>query len=1304
MNRTFKVAKSLTRGTVVTSEKASSYQGKAVKTVVAAAVAALVAGTAMAAEETSALEIANKLDITAGKTLTVTQAFGGNGTNGIEEWVLNGGELSVKNTQVYHKQSGVPASTDTASLTINSGKLSVTADKAAKASIDVNQLAIKGGEVTLTGYAEPAADDTAGATDYRATLGAYGSFAMTGGTVTINKAGMLWYSSDVSDDGTMKLSGGTINLAGGKLAAGDKTNADKISLEGTNVNVTAASTIQAAVVEQSAGTLSIGEKGALTVKVRDGATHNVATTYKLSGGNITIAEGGTLDVQQSSFVVSGGTVDNSGLLKTTTLSVEGATVNTAFTKKNFEVGTVNLKKGVLNLAALNFRVDGKTITEELPGDRLLLNNGTWNLAGGELQVAGKKYEGEVKIGRSDEYATVNVTGVYTFDKVSFGSSNKVTDKTASKVSVGSADAAGSLTINDLDLTNGAVEVANKGTLTVGKVSAVDKGTVKNEGTIETAYANLVKEETADGTTTYTATAFGTLVSGNDDSGKLQDSSVTDTVSLEKYRAIASKLGNKFTFTKANFANVDKDGKETKLDLADIGGKAGPTNFNRSDVVATYKTGTPDFNGTTYLNHDLVIGSLEVVKAEGNTKKLTSLTIGNETTNTLTLRGNKDGRVIIGAAEDNKPVEVTFRKVNLGAEETDSGTIENAVKFTADSAVTGTFTLAGGATVNSTVTINNGALDAAWYEGTGSVTIADGTFAVLGNKPVTENKPAATAENPAETPTFTNAVKVQVVTFDKTNAKNLGVLSIGASSEAANAAVAGAYDETDGKSVIYLAKQAVFGNAATALTVGDTNQATDILVDVAGVAGTTGFAAKDGAVQNGLTVASGKTAAVKLLGVLDAPASAYDGKAGAKTFKLASSATENGLTVDYGTMFYGTSSDYTSQGTVAADGTISFVRNENYDELLDYTYQGGNAKADLDAVQSSGNQLTEAVTKQLTGYIAEVKASKAYTDIKDAKEQQAYLKDQIYNFLDQVDAASVMAVVGGVFSTTLDVNDQVTGALERRTSLANLNAPRTTGFTPWVDVFGTTNEGKRVFGDGMGYEADIYGAVLGFDYTAACGGVLGLAVNAGQADANSVGLGVAKVDNDSDFYGVSIYGAQTFGDFNVKADFGYTQLSNDLSTNTVFGQVKESQDADVLTFGVGAEYLVKFGSVNVVPHAGLRVSRISVDDSKFGATYDDLTVYQLPLGVAFSGTFDTNGWKVAPTVDVTFVPTFGDKDAEYQFVGASDSVRVFDSNPVRATLGVAAQKDAWTFGVNYGLTAGSDDRLNNAFNANVRYSF
>ncbi len=294
--------------------------------------------------------------------------------------------------------------------------------------------------------------------------------------------------------------------------------------------------------------------------------------------------------------------------------------------------------------------------------------------------------------------------------------------------------------------------------------------------------------------------------------------------------------------------------------------------------------------------------------------------------------------------------------------------------------------------------------------------------------------------------------------------------------------------------------------------------------------------------------------------------------------------------------------------------------------------------------------------------------------------------------------SNMAVFGGAFTTALDVNDQVTAAVSRRTS-----AQRAEGFTPWVDVFGTTNEAKRLYGNGAGYEADIYGAVLGFDYTAACGGTLGVAFNVGQADSNSVGTGV-KVDNDADFYGFSLYGAQTFGDFNVKADLGYTQISNDLSSTGAFGTVKESLDSNVFTFGLGTEYLAKFGALNITPHAGIRLSRIDMDDSKYGADYDAMTVYQLPLGVAFSGNFDVNGWKLAPMVDLSVVPAFGDKDAVASFYGNDVTTRVVDTNPIQATLGVSAQNGAWTFGLNYGLTAGGDDRMNNAFNANLRYSF
>ena len=303
------------------------------------------------------------------------------------------------------------------------------------------------------------------------------------------------------------------------------------------------------------------------------------------------------------------------------------------------------------------------------------------------------------------------------------------------------------------------------------------------------------------------------------------------------------------------------------------------------------------------------------------------------------------------------------------------------------------------------------------------------------------------------------------------------------------------------------------------------------------------------------------------------------------------------------------------------------------------------------------------------------------------------------------AQTNMAVLGGAFSTSFDINDQIRNTIDRRSSLANLNVARNaTGITPWVDVMGTWNTADGLYGS-SGYEADIYGATLGADYTASCGAILGAAISIGQADANSVDAST-KVDNDVDFWGVSFYGSHRIGNVNGKFDIGYVSTSNDLSSSSAyFGTVKESLDADIFTVGVGAEYLATVGSLNVVPHAGIRWSSLDMDDSKYGADYDKMNLFQMPIGVAFSGTFDMTGWKVAPMLDISVVPTFGDKDAVASYAGGiQETVRVVDSNPVQMTLGVNATVDAWTLGVNYGLSAGSDERLNNAFNFNARYTF
>ena len=170
------------------------------------------------------------------------------------------------------------------------------------------------------------------------------------------------------------------------------------------------------------------------------------------------------------------------------------------------------------------------------------------------------------------------------------------------------------------------------------------------------------------------------------------------------------------------------------------------------------------------------------------------------------------------------------------------------------------------------------------------------------------------------------------------------------------------------------------------------------------------------------------------------------------------------------------------------------------------------------------------------------------------------------------------------------------------------------------------------------------------------------------------------------------------------DIGYTKVKNDISMNTVIGGFSEKLDGDLFTVGLGAEYLAKAGAVNVVPHAGIRYTRVDMDNSKFGTKYDAMGLFQMPIGVTFSSAFETAGWTLAPKFDITVVPAFGDKDAEFDWYGATDSVRVVDSNPVQATLGLDATNGAWSFGLNYKLGVGTDSRMNNSFNANVRYTF
>ena len=1320
MNRTYKVAKSLTRGVVVTSEKASSYQGKAVKTVVAAAVSSLLAGVAMAADTaTNELDPANTLEITTGKTVTIKDtAFGGSSTEqGLVNWTVNGGTLTVDTARVYHKNFGtndpaVPTFEDEASLTINSGKV-VISSSTTGANIDVNQLVIKGGEVSLKG---------AGEGDARASLGAYGSFEMTGGTVNIYEHGNLWFCTDsragddAKIDGAMKLTGGTINLAGGQLAAGDSDDADVMSLAGTAVNVTAkGSVIKAYLTKQSAGAVVVTKDGALTVL----SGHSNEASYEMTGGTFDVAEGGSasfnlfLDVDGGKFTNSGtvtitgngeltvggtGVFTNSGkgVLTADTITIEeNGVLNTTYTKDTFKWKEITVAdNGVLNLDALNSRHDGQKIGSKdkdgnvLAGDRLLINAGTINLAGGELQVAGTKYEGDLKIGRSETKADITVTSDYSFNKVEFGSSNKVTGKTASTLTIGSTNKAGKLTIADLDLTDGAVTVNDGSTLTLGTVSAVDKGTLTNDGYLLTGISNLVKK---DGT----ATDFANKALKG--TGSVVETSITGEYSLEDLKKYAALLKDQEFIIKNGTLAKNADGSNHKL--SDVEGlvvfNSTVTNSTTTASVTKDTTvGALAFTPDAVKGKDVTIsGNLQLTGVNGEI--ITGVDADKTITINSTVNDGNDG-VMFGAEDDDlfsfAPVSVNNKVVvSDNSQLTTKGTV--------------TFAKAVDLKTSGKIEARNGVFTFDSIKG-GSVYNDGGSVIVKNAAPAAATGKSTTAET---------------VTYDKAFAldtqyagKNGAFFTFGqnkaskASTEALIRQYADLAADAEIGASLYVSERYDLANGGIALgtDVASTTKGTlsaaqgsYIVLDMGSIA-SKNYDPKTSGVFQG--VASGTVSGKILLTDLTADGFVKDEKTGDYSLDLGTNVTvtqENVIT----------DADFYKVNVSGSTVTLS-ADQEELDKLKDLGMNNAwLVEHDIKEMTNSGNFFANALiygNEALDAYYDNAKAEWAKiaeaeginADDETTDQYKAYWSAKDGYVAESEIVGSNMAVFGGAFTTALDVNDQVTAAVSRRTS-----AQRAEGFTPWVDVFGTTNEAKRLYGNGAGYEADIYGAVLGFDYTAACGGTLGVAFNVGQADGNSVGSG-AKVDNDADFYGVSLYGVQTFGDFNVKADLGYTQVSNDLSTNNVLGSYKESLDANVFTFGLGTEYLAKFGALNVTPHAGIRLSRIDMDDSKFGADYDTMTVYQLPLGVAFSGNFDVNGWKLAPMVDLSVVPAFGDKDVVASFYGNDVTTRVVDTNPIQATLGVSAQNGAWTFGLNYGLTAGGDDRMNNAFNANLRYSF
>ena len=1297
MNRTYKVAKSLTRGVVVTSEKASSYQGKAVKTVIAAA-AALVAGSAIAAPSYVApsdsitplvntdikLEDLNKnaetvwkhteanrstenflsetVDFSFDKTLWIVgdvNAYDSNfHANGL--WLDGEGKIGINTGTIYVTTANdaqywqVKAMGSNNGTIVNKGTIiaknavamALGSQKAEKKLQNDGLIVVEdqgrglelGGGANVTGSAE---------NNGRIVVGAPAKGATEIGAV---------YIGDGSVNNTFT------NNKGASIEAADAGYAIYFG-EGSNNTATlaAGSVTQGDIVVKSADSTN-------NIDIEKDASVTGDVIVKLGTAALTGAEGAAVD---GDLIAAAG----------------DATVDKELTFKNVTVGTAAVEKTDKTPAVA--ASDGSvTVSGELYADTVTLNT-----VGSAFTNNGYTELGTVT------FAKASTAGTGTRDTSANGFVNHGEAVIEKLVFVNGSD----VFTND---TNGSVEIGSVVVPLDSDGTEVALTGVTNKGTI---YTDLKTVAAKDEDGKWGATAFGTALKDS----SILDESITSDVTLDEYKEIIGVLGDKVALHSANITT--KDGGAISLTDAT---SVGSGDFGYAEVAGTYSTGTPNFE--PQISKALSFGSFTFTPASENTPAITSAALGN-TAHKITLRGDKNGNVINGVKND---VAVKLTNVDFGAEDEDRGTLQNDIVIAGDTKVVGSFTArdvqldnSGALTVEGNFTVDQ--LSKAANASSGAATVQEfGTLTVLGEK-----LPADADGKPAADQTLQIGDAAITVTANADDAGAYGSMLVAGNYTAAANAYHEAHEE---ENVVYVGQATTF-NGTVDFDKNSKSVQNAVVIDMAGLAADTSYKAvtadKDGVktdhnIVNAGTALSADKLVINNLQAVSHDSLKYDEEN--KVWTALVGNVNNTTSVDVGSLFF--NSTYT-------EGVLTF--NTDKELLADIRSLGLNTAGQIalstENLQFNQNAVADKIIFGLEELVtpsenvqqplkAEAEKLGLKLDFESGdyeltidptnadqvafdKKVQGVMDGLLTQLINAENAATNMAALGGAFTTALDINDQVTAAVSRRTS-----AQRTEGFTPWVDVFGTTNEAKRLYGNGAGYEADIYGAVLGFDYTAACGGTLGVAFNVGQADGNSVGSG-AKVDNDADFYGVSLYGAQTFGDFNVKADLGYTQVSNDLSTNNVLGSYKESLDANVFTFGLGTEYLAKFGALNVTPHAGIRLSRIDMDDSKYGADYDTMTVYQLPLGVAFSGNFDVNGWKLAPMVDLSVVPAFGDKDAVATYTGGIQSVtRVVDTNPIQATLGVSAQNGAWRFGLNYGLTAGGDDRMNNAFNANLRYSF
>ena len=1286
MNSTFKVVFNKARGALmVVNEVTSSVQAKGTKTVVAAAVATMiagVAGTAMAAEWEVApegLEAATDTVITDANWAAIKDQNAFELTSSDKE--AKKSWASVAKDQTFDKTlwvSGAGAKAHASGFGVSGEKVKFTNKgtiyvTSGKDGVNYQNDAIWAGNgATAINEGKIVAKD------------AYGMRVGTGDTASkIVNNGSIYVESTGAG---MELGGAANSEAvnNGLISVGDVNTESKQAEFGHGVLIQD----QTGAKFTNNGTITAG-KGASAIEVKGnvnntalnfGAKSDVNGLVHLAAGTTTLTFDATVDTmkikteqQKDKATVAAHLVlkNNANITledgqKSTyeTVTLDDSRLNASIWGADNTFKTVTVNEGsIFNITKLNSRVDLKS-DADLPKDQLLIaRDQSFTYDHAQMHVAGKVFTGNLTVGTLDQKGTVTLKGgEHNFSKLTVGAKESAFNLgEKAVVTVGGLHlyhgegTAGKVVVNDSTL-------INTGALTFEPIA--DKytaaGTLKLEnGTFQTAATDFFKKKEAAAAEAaaqpeYEATGNQAFLAGN---GTLNLTSKAFEYSLADLNAAQNLIDNNRSI-KVVFTNGTLTLKEGEtLDAKSISGLnlAGHTGVSSAETTGTFA-----------VQQTTTIGAIDFNAVKD--KEAKGITLDNAAA--LTLAGNggdvfknlgakvttvTTGDLVLGTAGNSGNVNVENLAANtltvVGAFDAEN------VSFTADSSIKeGALLDVAKLTSEQNKMAVAGTLVADVIDA--NVTVDESGVLVLGERQLAPTKRALLAATPAA-PEFVDQIQ-KVVT-----AKTPGALvTTNKQGQALFAAAAGDLFDAEKNVGLYVDHTIGVDDTTGKLLVGNVqNEKATGTVGIADnsvvVIDTKKFGAEDTVFDAKLSIAS--AAPVILSGLTT------------NTSFILATETDNATTPNIKLV----------DNTVFVNGKLTKAENGNLvlntvfnDDVTDDAELNDVIKTQLDGSHNQKNADVLAAIADTTKKAGLVnKEGTALTD-KGVQAVEEYL---------------VAPLTAGALNLAYDATAQVNAVVENRV------LEKADGV--WADVFYASNKDSERYGD-FGYSADITGGTLGVDTTVSCGAKIGAAFTIGQGDADSEGT-VHGYSTDSDFYGISLYAGRNVADtsLRISGNLSYLMFENDIKGSVAGASADETLDGKAFTAGLRADWTAYEGAFTVAPHAGLRYTFLEMDDYR-DLEIGDMNVVEMPFGVKVSGAFEpAAGWTLQPSVDFTVVPQLGDKDVDTVL----GSVDVID-NLYNTELGVEAATGNFSFGLSYKYGFGKEDRKNQSLNLNARYMF